>query len=197
MTAITAETYTTANGSNMDAIAYDGSASIYEIAADLRSGYDNWDYAILTDDDGEEIATIEREQAIEISDPVSGSNVTVTVDAHADIDDGTFFYVSYAARASAEVDCRFAVIEHDDNMVCQSDWQEMSATPDTVADYRWVDCTPNDEPEYYSATEAAEILGVSRMRVNQLIHDGQLDARKVGNAWQVYRRSVENRMRGE
>ena len=58
-----------------------------------------------------------------------------------------------------------------------------------------VDALP-DERGVYSATEAAEILGVSRMRVNQLIHDGQLDARKVGNAWQVYRHSVENRMVG-
>lgn len=51
-----------------------------------------------------------------------------------------------------------------------------------------------DERGVYSATEAAAMLGVSRMRVNQLIHDGKLDARMVGNAWQVYRYSVEGRM---
>lgn len=71
------------------------------------------------------------------------------------------------------------------------------SSEDALAFFRGkVDVLP-DERGVYSATEAAEILGVSRMRVNQLIHDGQLDARKVGNAWQVYRYSVENRMRGE
>ena len=52
-----------------------------------------------------------------------------------------------------------------------------------------------DERGAYSATEAAEILGVSRMRVNQLLNEGRLDGRKVGHAWQVYRYSVENRLR--
>lgn len=53
-----------------------------------------------------------------------------------------------------------------------------------------------DERAVYSATEAAAILGVSRMRVNQLLNEGKLDGRKVGNAWQVYRRSVEDRLNG-
>jgi excisionase family DNA binding protein len=51
-----------------------------------------------------------------------------------------------------------------------------------------------DERGVYSATEAAEILGVSRMRVNQLLNEGKLEGRKIGNAWQVYRYSVENRL---
>lgn len=49
-------------------------------------------------------------------------------------------------------------------------------------------------PDVISATEAADMLGVTRMRVNQLLNEGKLDGRKVGNAWQVYRYSVEDRM---
>lgn len=58
MQTISAETYTTVNGSNMDNIEYNASASIEEIITDLRNSYDNWDYAILSDDDGDIIATV-------------------------------------------------------------------------------------------------------------------------------------------
>ena len=51
-----------------------------------------------------------------------------------------------------------------------------------------------DERGVYSVTEAAGMLGVSRQRVHQLIEAGRIDARKVGNAWEVYRHSIENRM---
>ena len=51
-----------------------------------------------------------------------------------------------------------------------------------------------DERGLYSITEAAGILGVSRQRVHALVKAGQLDARKVGNTWSVYRHSVEARM---
>ena len=192
---ITAETYTTANGSNMDAIAYDGSTTIYDIADDLRNSYNDWDYAILTDDDGDEIATVEREHTITIKDHVSGANTTVNVAAYTTIDEGTFIYAAYTAKASAEVDCQFAIIETADGMVCQSDWQAVSATPDSIADYEWDDCTPNnEEAESVSITEAAELLGVSRQRVHVLLQNGQLEGRKVGNTWSVSRQSVENRM---
>lgn len=48
--------------------------------------------------------------------------------------------------------------------------------------------------DYMSATEASDALGVSRMRINQLVNSGQLNGRMVGNAWIVARGSVENRM---
>lgn len=60
---ITAETYTTANGSNMDSIEYEESATLIEIVNDLR-GFKNWDYAILSDDDGEILATVYRDDGI-------------------------------------------------------------------------------------------------------------------------------------
>lgn len=45
-----------------------------------------------------------------------------------------------------------------------------------------------------SLTEAAEMLGLSRQRVHVLLQNRQLDGFKVGNAWNVYRSSVEKRM---
>ena len=46
----------------------------------------------------------------------------------------------------------------------------------------------------YSTIEAAELLGVSRIRVNQLIYKGKLEAQKVGGRWNVYRHSIESRL---
>ncbi|MBQ9002144.1 MAG: helix-turn-helix domain-containing protein [Eggerthellaceae bacterium] len=115
---ITAETYTTANGSNMDEITYKDTAALGEIIANLRNCYDNWDYAILSGDDGEIIATVYND-----------SN-------GADADGGDLVDVS----------------------------------------------------------EAAELLGVSRQRVHQLLQAGQLEGRKVGKTWYVYRHSVDNRL---
>ena len=43
------------------------------------------------------------------------------------------------------------------------------------------------------ATEAADVLGVSRMRVNQLLNDGKLEGYRVNGIWRVYRASVEKR----
>jgi excisionase family DNA binding protein len=40
-------------------------------------------------------------------------------------------------------------------------------------------------PAYVSIKEAAQQLGVSRQRVNQLIHQGKLTARKIGSSWVV------------
>lgn len=50
------------------------------------------------------------------------------------------------------------------------------------------------EASIISLTEAAEMLGVSRQRVHILLQNGQLDGFKVGNSWNVYRESVENRI---
>lgn len=46
------ETYTDANGSNMDSIEYMDGVTVEEIAEDLRRCYTNWDYAVVSDDDG-------------------------------------------------------------------------------------------------------------------------------------------------
>ena len=51
-----------------------------------------------------------------------------------------------------------------------------------------------DERGFFSATEAAEMLGVSRMRVNQLLNNGKLEGKMVDGTWRVYRYSVENRL---
>ena len=50
------------------------------------------------------------------------------------------------------------------------------------------------EASIISLTEAAEALDVSRQRVHILLQNGQLDGFKVGNSWNVYRDSVENRL---
>ena len=47
--------------------------------------------------------------------------------------------------------------------------------------------------EWISTAEAAEILGIGRIRVTQLINAGQLRAEKVGNRYSVDRASVEER----
>lgn len=68
------ETYTTNNGSNMDEIAYND-IPMEDIAADLIRNYDNWDYAIVSDEDGDVIATITSEGDIETE---SLDNATVS-----------------------------------------------------------------------------------------------------------------------
>ena len=45
------ETYTVTNGSNMDEIVYN-EIPMEDIAADLIKSYDNWDYAIVSDESG-------------------------------------------------------------------------------------------------------------------------------------------------
>jgi excisionase family DNA binding protein len=132
---------------------------------------------------------------ITIKDPVSNNNVSVHVNSSTEIDGGMYYDVDYTARTSAEVDCRFAVIDYyDGNMVCQNDWQGAFVDIDEIADAQWVDCTPTDEPDELSITEAAEILGVSRQAVHSLIKRGRLEARKVGNAWMISRNSVAARL---
>ena len=49
------------------------------------------------------------------------------------------------------------------------------------------------ETKWISTGEAAEILGVSRIRVNQLIKEGQLVAERVGNRYSIDKASVEDR----
>lgn len=50
-----------------------------------------------------------------------------------------------------------------------------------------------DLDEWISVPEAADILGVHRNRVLQLVNDGALDAHKVGQRWNISRASVESR----
>jgi excisionase family DNA binding protein len=55
------------------------------------------------------------------------------------------------------------------------------------------------DEEYISVSEAAEILGISRQRVLQLIEAGRLEARKVGNSYIIARsalQTVEDRKPG-
>lgn len=47
------------------------------------------------------------------------------------------------------------------------------------------------ETPYISASDAAQILGLSKRRVNQLIVDGDLSAVVIGNANAVDRASLE------
>ena len=47
--------------------------------------------------------------------------------------------------------------------------------------------------EWISVVEAAEILGVHRNRVLQLVNDGSLEAHKVGQRWNISKASVESR----
>lgn len=49
-----------------------------------------------------------------------------------------------------------------------------------------------ESDELVSMTEAAELIGVSRQRVHQLLQAGKLDGYKVGNTWSIYRYSVES-----
>ena len=55
---ITAELYTTENGSTMSEVAYKPNTLIEWIADDLRDNYDGWDYAILTGPNDEDMGTI-------------------------------------------------------------------------------------------------------------------------------------------
>lgn len=55
------------------------------------------------------------------------------------------------------------------------------------------DMVTHNQTEWISTAEAAEILGVGRIRVTQLINAGQLRAEKVGNRYSVDRASVEER----
>lgn len=48
--------------------------------------------------------------------------------------------------------------------------------------------------EYVSASDAAEMLGVTRQRVNVLASKGKLNGEIVGNTWMIARASVETRM---
>lgn len=129
---------------------------------------------------------------ITIKDPVSNNNVSVHVNSSTEIDGGMYYDVDYTARTAAEVDCRFAVIDYyDGNMVCQNDWQDAFVDIDEIEDAHWADCTPTEEID---VAEAAELLDVSRQRVHQLIQSGQLEGRKIGKTWYVYKSSVEERL---
>ena len=57
------ETFTVANGSNMDEIAYN-EIPMEDVAADLIRSYDNWDYAVVSDEGGI-LCTIHSDGTIE------------------------------------------------------------------------------------------------------------------------------------
>ena len=59
---LSAELYTTANGSMMTIIEYNDGVTVREVTADLRKDYQDWDYAHIFDtDSGDVVATVERE----------------------------------------------------------------------------------------------------------------------------------------
>lgn len=51
----------------------------------------------------------------------------------------------------------------------------------------------DQEPDMLSVKQAADALGVTRARVNQLIASNLLDAVRIGEYWSVSRASVERR----
>lgn len=55
---------------------------------------------------------------------------------------------------------------------------------------------PPDGAPLLSTTQAAEVLGVSRQRVLQLVSSGQLEATKVGDTWAIPRAAVTARAAG-
>jgi len=58
---LTVETFTRRYGSNMDAIDYKPGTALEAIADDLRAMGHDWDFAIATDANGDEIGVIQRE----------------------------------------------------------------------------------------------------------------------------------------
>lgn len=48
--------------------------------------------------------------------------------------------------------------------------------------------------EFVSASQAAQMLGVSRQRVSQLLHAGQLEGTRVGHSWLIPKAKVEARL---
>lgn len=66
---------------------------------------------------------------------------------------------------------------------------------------RWFECSADGreyefpEDEFVSSMKAAEILGLTRGRIHQLIQSGELEAVRVGRAWNVSMQSVRERMK--
>ena len=52
----------------------------------------------------------------------------------------------------------------------------------------------SDTSELVTANEAAEILGVTRMRINQLIKANKLEAMRMGNMWLISKDSIQKRL---
>lgn len=48
--------------------------------------------------------------------------------------------------------------------------------------------------EFVSVTDAADMLGITRQRVQILVVNGKLNGRMVGSTWMITRASVEKRM---
>ena len=50
-----------------------------------------------------------------------------------------------------------------------------------------------DREEIITVKEACEILGLTRQRISTLLKNGQLEGRKSGKTWLIYKNSVERR----
>lgn len=46
--------------------------------------------------------------------------------------------------------------------------------------------------KHYSVTEAAKILKISRQRIHQLIKQGRLEAKRVGEYWVLFSLNVSS-----
>ena len=68
---------------------------------------------------------------------------------------------------------------------------------DRQAKITWMECAEvknqSDEIQWISVAEAAEILGVHRNRVLQLVNAGDIDGQKIGHRWNIDKASVETR----
>ena len=51
------------------------------------------------------------------------------------------------------------------------------------------------DKDWVSTKEASDLLGISRQRVNILIHGGKLEAIGIGRFWLVSRKSVAARLK--
>lgn len=67
-------------------------------------------------------------------------------------------------------------------------------TPEEALAYFRGDVYETDEGRWMSTAQAAELLGVNRQRVVQLIAAGKLDAVKVGRSYNVSAASVDARI---
>lgn len=106
-----------------------------------------------------------------------------------------------ASAANRNIEVTISVVAEDMRQACLQSLALLSMH-DSLPDACRIDVMRSSEydklngfvpvPSLVSVTEAAAILGVSRQRVLQLIHEGSLNGMKVGNGWAVSRAEVDN-----
>lgn len=98
----------------------------------------------------------------------------------------------------ASVDDAIAALEHegwesDDGMV----WRRASEAYRGSVDIALVGICGMETVEYVGATEASEMLGITRQRVCELCRDGRLRATRKAGAWLIERSSVVGRIESD